>query len=1063
MTDTGAPGCRGDATGTDWGPRPECGWVLSISPIYQGDDRRGVRYYLDKVANSRDDYYIGRGEAPGVWLGRGTAGLGLSGTVDADSYLAVMEGRSPAGACRLVDRQGKHRVCGWSLTFSTPKSLSLLWAFGDQRVADAVCSAHDRAVGETLNFLELEAARARRGHGGAILHDVDGLIGAAFRHRSSRAGDPQLHTHVIVANLVRSTQDGRWSGLDSRGIYDLKTAAGAVYQSALRATLAPLGLRWAVRADGLGEVADIDRRLLRAFSVQRRKIEAEMKQTGHSSRAAAQIAAYRVRPPKDPALAAAEDDGLRARWSTRLKEIGLGRRVACVTDVTRCLGRETSGPTSQAETERVIRVLTGADPRPEKQRRPHRRLTEQASTLTRAQIIRAVATAMDLQPDRLRQVVERLLARPEVVPLLASPGMGARPERRRYTTKDLLEVEHGLLECAISRQGEGCGAVPTRIAAAVELAHPELGDDQRLVLRRLLSNGNGIEIIVGPAGTGKTFLLAAARDAWRRAGYRVHGAALAALAASQLQAGSGIAATTIHQLLDDVSRTESKGLTDKDVLVLDEAAMVGSRTLAVLACLAEQTGAKLVLTGDHRQLPEIDAGGGFRLLAEALEAGRLSENRRQVAAWERVALAELRAGSVPSALAAYAEHGRIWQAEHVEAAREAMLNRWWQLRDDGVNPDQLLLIAATREAVDQLGRFAQQRLKDAGRLGRHVADTERGPLQIGDRVLATRNDRRLGVRNGQRGTIVDGSSQADLVVVFDNDERKTRLPNWYVVSHVQQGYAVTAHRAQGTTIDWALTLVDDTWYRELGYSALSRARHGTELYLTGAEVPDPIDHHPIPRPPEPLASIAQQLGRSRAEQAAVSALPPLADLGDAAAARAAWDEIDVLTARMTDHRLRGPEPEDTPTRSHPRTSDQQLGRNQARLRTLEARLNYRASLLGVAARYQRPDWTARILGPLPTSRAGEAAWLEAAGALAAYLERWDGADNADRSSLYTDARQRHADQVAMALEQLRRSTNSAASTSVGSWPELDHRVMTSSHASLELPACDDVARHCIEG
>jgi hypothetical protein len=213
--------------------------------------------------------------------------------------------------------------------------------------------------------------------------------------------------------------------------------------------------------------------------------------------------------------------------------------------------------------QRVIGVLAGADPPPEKPRRPHRRLTEQASTLTRAQIIRAVGTAIDQQPGRLRQVVERLLARPEVVPLLASPGMGARPERRRYSTRDLLEVERGLLQCAVKQQDKRRAVVPAPIAAAVELAHSHLGDDQRAALRRLLSNGNGIEVIVGPAGTGKTFLLAAARDAWQRAGYRVHGAALAALAADQLQAGSGIAATTIHQLLDDLGRRESKGLTDK--------------------------------------------------------------------------------------------------------------------------------------------------------------------------------------------------------------------------------------------------------------------------------------------------------------------------------------------------------------------------------------------------------------------------------------------------------------------------------------------------------------------
>jgi hypothetical protein len=378
-------------------------------------------------------------------------------------------------------------------------------------------------------------------------------------------------------------------------------------------------------------------------------------------------------------------------------------------------------------------------------------------------------------------------------------------------------------------------------------------------------------------------------------------------------------------------------------------------------------------------------------------------------------------------------------ANQADAARKAILNRWWRLRNNGVNPEQLLLIAATRDAVDQLGRAAQQCLNAAGCLGRRVADTEHGPLHVRDRILATRNDRRLRVRNGQRGTIINGTSEGDVVVVFDNVDKETRLPNSYVASHVQQGYAVTAHRAQGTTIDWTLTLVDDTWYRELGYSALSRARHGTELYLTGVEVPDPIDHHPIPPPPEPLTAFAQQLGRSRAEQAAISALPELADVGDPAAARAAWDELDVLTARLTHHQRPDPEPKDTLTRPETPLSEQQTRRDQTRLRTLEARLHYRASLLGVAARYQRPDWAGRILGPLPTTRAGEAAWLSAAGEVAAYLERWD---EAVRPAVFTDARERHADQVAMALEQLRRSTNPPAITADVSWREPDHQHLT---------------------
>ena len=222
---------------------------------------------------------------------------------------------------------------------------------------------------------------------------------------------------------------------------------------------------------------------------------------------------------------------------------------------------------------------------------------------------------------------------------------------------------------------------------------------------------------MGAAGTGKTFLLDAARAAWNAAGFRVHGAASAALAAAQLEAGSGIPSVTVHRLLDDLSRPESTGLSATDIVVVDEATMVGSRTLAVPAHLAGRTGAKLVLAGDHCQLPAIDAGGGFRLLAERLGAGQLHDNRRQRSDWERHALAELRTGSVPAAIAAYVDHGRVWQAIDAQAATAAIIARWSQLLDEGVDPCQVLLVATSRDAVDRLGRAALIYLLDQGRLG----------------------------------------------------------------------------------------------------------------------------------------------------------------------------------------------------------------------------------------------------------------------------------------------------------------------------------------------------------
>jgi hypothetical protein len=363
-----------------------------------------------------------------------------------------------------------------------------------------------------------------------------------------------------------------------------------------------------------------------------------------------------------------------------------------------------------------------------------------------------------------------------------------------------------------------------------------------------------------------------------------------------------------------------------------------------------------------------------------------------------------------------------------------------------------LLVAATKDAVDRLGRCAQDRLDDAGRLGRRVAHTESGPLHNGDRVLATRNDRRIRVRNGQRGTIFNGSSQGDLLVVFDNDDRETRLPKGFVTSHLRQGYAITTHRAQGTTVDWALALIDGTWYRELGYSALSRARHGTELYLTGIEASDPIDHHPLPPAPEPLSSLARQLGQSGAEEAALSALPELADLGDPATARRAWDELEFLTARLAGRQgVAAPEAEPAATAMRNSEQDQQRLREQRRLQQLEGQLQYRETLLGIAVRYQRPEWAAELLGPLPTSHTGETAWLSTAGVVAAYLERWNPPDDPAPPASLGQVRRRHDDRVERALRSLRTLHHSQQ------WPRGDDGALSSAIAREDRGRVPDVS------
>lgn len=252
--------------------------MLSIGKLAVGQQD----YYLQTVAAGVEDYYLGSGEAPGRWLGDGARRLDLSGRVTPDALGAVLDGRRP-GTDRKLWRSTRQRLPGWDLAFSAPKSVSLLYALGAPKLQRVVVAAHDDAVRQAFGYLEREAGFVRRGHAGAHLEAGAGLVGAAFRHRTSRAMDPQLHTHVLMANLVATT-DQDWRAVWSRAFYRQARTASSLYRAALRDTLTrQLGVEWRPRPHGMHEIAGIPPEVLRAFSQRRTDIEAEMQQRGVSS------------------------------------------------------------------------------------------------------------------------------------------------------------------------------------------------------------------------------------------------------------------------------------------------------------------------------------------------------------------------------------------------------------------------------------------------------------------------------------------------------------------------------------------------------------------------------------------------------------------------------------------------------------------------------------------------------------------------------------------------------------------------------------------------------------
>jgi len=825
------------------------------------------QYYLDTVARGAEEYYTGAREAPGQWVGSASTRLGLAGEVEAEELGRVLEHVDPrTGTYRLTSSRSVPVVAGFDATFSAPKSVSLLFALGAPEVSNEVRNAHDAAQGAALEVLERAACRVRRGQGGHTVLDGDGFVAAAFRHRTSRAGDPHLHTHVVIANLAHAPFDDRWTALDARPLYSWLSPVGHLYEAQLRWELTRrLGVEWGPVRKGIADVAGIPQPVLREFSTRRKEIEAHLAEHGQHGARAAQVATYATRTPKDMTLDA---EGLLPGWRARAQAVGFdGPALASVLD--RATVIEAPMPDSP-EAEDLYRWLVSAEG-----------LTKRASTFGEREVIKAICNALP-NGGRVEDILDLVDGFVRSEHVLAVSGdrdaatirrhdgkvISARTAEHRWTTPQMLAIELAVVDSGLFRQATGCGvASPAAIDAAVA-ARGTLSAEQAHMVRLVCSSGDGIEVVEGVAGAGKTFALAVARHAWEASGYRVIGCSLAARAAKHLQDDAGIPASTIDRLLGDLTRTN---FAPETIVVIDEAAMVGTRKLARLLDHAQRANAKVVMVGDPCQLPEIDAGGAFRGLRSTLGASHLEENRRQTNLWEREALAELRCGGVDRALGSYVAHDRVHQANSDHEARELLVEEWLNAKVKG---EDVLMVASRLADVDDLNGRARRILQHEGSLGPDQIRAGRRVFAEGDEILALRNDYRLRLLNGTRGVVerIDNDQQHLVAVIDGRGSRK--IPFDYVAAgHLTHGYATTIHKAQGVTVDRCLVLADDTSGREHAYTALSRGRHGNDLFVvTGDQHVE--ERHAVEVQPDPLDRLRAGLHRSTAKRFALDQLDP---------------------------------------------------------------------------------------------------------------------------------------------------------------------------------------------
>jgi Ti-type conjugative transfer relaxase TraA len=468
-------------------------------------------------------------------------------------------------------------------------------------------------------------------------------------------------------------------------------------------------------------------------------------------------------------------------------------------------------------------------------------LTRRQSTFTRSDVAREVFRYVD-DGERFRNLMTRLEGSPELVVLVPEGRAGAAVEDARYTTKAMLRVEERMTEIAFEMAANDRYRVPDGTLASTLSNHSGLSSEQREVVRQMTSP-RGLEAIAGFAGTGKSAAVAAARDAWEASGYRVHGAALSGIAAENLERSTGVESRTLASW-ERASRNGRAEILSRDVLVIDEAGMVGSRQMARVLSKLHEAGAKAVLIGDAEQLQPIEAGAAFRAIAQRTGYQELTGIRRQQALWQREASRDFARGDTAKALDRYQEHGAISFAPNREEAKAQLIRDWaFQLLNHPNSSS--LILAHTRADVAELNANARDILKEQGRLGPDVkietwrevtrddgtVSIERGrrTLARGDRVMFLKNDREVGVRNGTRGTILR-VDQSLMSVVLDGAERRNvsfALSDYAALDH---GYAATIHKAQGATVERVFVFMTPGMDRHLAYVGMTRHRQEATVY-----------------------------------------------------------------------------------------------------------------------------------------------------------------------------------------------------------------------------------------
>jgi conjugative relaxase-like TrwC/TraI family protein len=861
------------------------GYRYLLRTVAAGDGKRSLSTPLTR-------YYSAKGTPPGRWMGSGLPGLGsgriVAGDEVTEAHLQRLIGlgcdpvdgsplgraypvyQGPAGpAATGISQQMSSRrraVAGYDFTFSIPKSASILWGVADAATQSRIVHAHHAAVAEVVAFMEREIAATRTGttaHDGAVAQvDVTGLIATAFDHFDSRSGDPHLHTHVVISNKVRTVFDGKWRSLDGRPMHAAVVALSELHEALFADALTrALGVQWERRDRGRDRhpawaINFVPESLVAEFSTRSRRIDIETDEL---------IEAYVRRHGHRPNPVTIMKLRAQATLSTRP-----AKQVRSLAELTgqwraraeRVLGQDATTWASAASVNSPALVMSAEDVSPDAVR------SLGLSVVTAVSEKRSTWRHWNLAAEAARQTMHLRFAavsdREAVLGLVVNaaeraslritpPEIASSPEAFQrddgtsvfhpkhsvvFTSSGLLDAEARLLQRAADETGPRVALATLRsVSRTQKPGGGVLAEDQLTALEKIAGSGRVIDVLVGPAGAGKTTAMHALRLAWEAAHGEgsVVGLAPSAAAAQVLGQDLGI---TSENLAKWWRNHLVHGATFRagQLVIIDEASLAGTLPLDRVTALAANAGAKVLLVGDYAQLQSIDAGGAFSLLVHnRADAPELIDVHRFTEEWEKTASLGLRQGN-PESVDPYIAHDRIREGS-TEAMADAAYKAW---REDTQAGKRTILISDSNEAVTSLNVRARTELILEGQVdGRREATLHDGTrAAAGDTIITRRNDRwlraaRSWVRNGDRWTVIEVRRNGSAEVRRHGRRWGSAmvLPAEHMKRHVELGYAVTSHRAQGITTDTSHVIVAASTTRETFYVAMTRGREANTAYV----------------------------------------------------------------------------------------------------------------------------------------------------------------------------------------------------------------------------------------